>query len=68
MCSAPTVKDLPVNGADLMALGMHPGPAMRQVLEQLLAEMQEDALPPQREPMLQRAREIIHPRTDNQNP
>lgn len=63
-----TVKDLPINGADLMALGMQPGPAMRQVLEQLLAEMQEDALPPQREPMLQRAREIIHPRTDNQNP
>ena len=54
-----TVKDLPVNGADLMALGMQPGPAMRQVLERLLGEMQEDTLPPQREPMLRRAREII---------
>ena len=54
-----TVKDLPVNGADLMALGMQPGPAMRRVLERLLAEMQEETLPAEREPMLVRAREII---------
>ena len=54
-----TVKDLPVNGADLMALGMQPGPAMRHVLEQLLAEMQEETLPAEREPMLARARDII---------
>ena len=59
-----TVKDLPVNGADLMALGMQPGPAMRRVLEQLLQEMQEDSLPPQRDAMLARAREIIMPRPD----
>ena len=54
-----TVKDLPVNGADLMALGMQPGPAMRCVLERLLAEMQEETLPAERDPMLARAREII---------
>ncbi len=54
-----TVKDLPVNGADLMALGMQPGPAMRHVLEQLLQEMQEETLPAERDPMLARAREII---------
>lgn len=54
-----TVKDLPVNGADLMAMGMQPGPGIRQVLEQLLQEMQEDTLSPERDSMLRRAREII---------
>ena len=54
-----TVKDLPVNGADLMNLGMQPGPAMRRVLEQLLQEMQEETLPAERDSMLARAREII---------
>ena len=58
-----TVKDLPVNGADLLALGMQPGPAMRRVLERLLHEMQEDALPAEREPMLRRAAEIIQKNT-----
>lgn len=63
-----TVKDLPVNGADLMALGMKPGPAMRQVLEQLLLELQEETLPAQREPMLARAGEIIATLPPNTNP
>ena len=63
-----TVKDLPVNGADLMALGMKPGPAMRRVLEQLLLELQEETLPAQREPMLARAGEIIATLPPNTNP
>ncbi len=40
-----TVKDLRLNGRDLMAMGMQPGPAMKTVLETLLAEVQEETLP-----------------------
>lgn len=40
-----TVKDLRLNGRDLMAMGMQPGPAMKTVLESLLAEVQEETLP-----------------------
>ena len=39
-----TVKDLRLNGRDLMAMGMQPGPAMKTVLETLLAEVQEETL------------------------
>lgn len=39
-----TVKDLAINGNTLMQLGMKPGPAMKQVLEALLAAVQEEEL------------------------
>ncbi len=39
-----TVKDLALNGRDLMQMGMQPGPAIRQVLEALLEEVQEERL------------------------
>lgn len=39
-----TVKDLAINGNTLMQLGMKPGPAMKQVLETLLAAVQEGEL------------------------
>ncbi len=48
VCAEPhafTVKDLALNGRDLMAMGMQPGPAIRHVLETLLAEVQDERLP-----------------------
>lgn len=60
-----SVKDLQVNGKDLMDLGMRPGPAMRQVLEQLLAEFQEDSLPNTRAALVDRARQIIPTLTED---
>ncbi len=48
VCEEPhafTVKDLALNGRDLMQMGMQPGPAMREVLELLLAEVQDERLP-----------------------
>ncbi len=39
-----TVKDLTLNGRDLMQMGMEPGPGIRRVLETLLAEVQEERL------------------------
>lgn len=47
-----TVKDLAINGRDLMELGFTPGPGIRACLEQLLLAVQDDTLPNQRQPLL----------------
>lgn len=54
-----TVKDLAINGNTLMQLGMSPGPAMRQVLETLLAAVQEGNLKNESETLTTAARKLI---------
>lgn len=53
-----TVKDLRLNGRDLMAMGMQPGPAMKTVLESLLTEVQEETLPNEHAALAARAAEL----------
>ena len=52
------VRDLAVNGADLMALGVSPGPVMGRILSGLLEEVMDDTLPNRREELLRRAAEL----------
>lgn len=51
-----TAKDLAVNGRDLMDIGFVPGPGIRKCLEYLLAAVQEETLPNQKEALLQAAK------------
>ncbi len=51
-----TVKDLAINGKDLIAIGFTPGPDIRKCLEGLLAAVQEDMLPNTRSSLLEAAR------------
>ena len=53
------VKDLAVDGVDLKALGLTPGPAMGRLLSGLLEEVMDEKLPNQREALLRRAAERI---------
>lgn len=39
-----TLKDLAISGNELIALGMKPGPAMKQILDKLLARVQDEAI------------------------
>lgn len=50
-----TVKDLAINGNDLLAIGFAPGPNIRKCLEQLLLAVQGDALPNEKQPLLEAA-------------
>ena len=54
-----TVKDLAINGNTLMQLGMKPGPAMKQILEQLLEAVQNDSLPNTAEALTPAAQRLI---------
>ena len=54
-----TVKDLAIKGADLIALGMRPSRAMGDLLDTLLAEVQDEAVENTREALLARAGELI---------
>ena len=51
-----TVKDLSVNGKDLLALGFEAGPDLGACLEQLLDLVQDEEIPNQREPLLAAAK------------
>ena len=51
-----TLKDLAVNGRDVLALGAAPGPAVGRVLQSLLEQVSEGALPNEREALLSAAR------------
>lgn len=59
MAPAFTVKDLAINGNTLMQLGMKPGPAMKQILEQLLEAVQNDSLPNTAEALTPAAQRLI---------
>lgn len=50
-----TVRDLAINGRDLMELGTRPGRKMGELLERLLDEVQEETLGNTREALLERA-------------
>ncbi|MDD5952842.1 MAG: HD domain-containing protein [Oscillospiraceae bacterium] len=46
------LRDLAVNGKDLLALGIPPGPELGQLLNQLLAAVIDGAVPNEKEPLL----------------
>ena len=50
-----SLKDLAVNGRDLLALGFAPGPKLRLCLETLLAKVQDELLPNKKEALLEAA-------------
>ncbi len=54
-----TIKDLHINGRELMAMGVPAGPEVGRILKALLAEVQEDALANAAEPLAARARELM---------
>ncbi len=56
-----TVKDLAINGRDLMQIGIKPSPAMGELLAALLNEVQEETLPNTRDALLARAQQLITP-------
>ena len=55
-----SVRDLAINGTDLIHLGFAPGPKLGQCLAQLLRLVQEDAVPNEKSALLQKAKDILH--------
>lgn len=53
------LKDLAINGDDLLAMGMAPGPAMGALLNRLLDEVVSDRLPNDREALLAAAGDLL---------
>ena len=54
-----SIRDLAINGKDLLVLGFAPGPDLGDCLAQLLRLVQEDAIPNEKAPLLQKANEIL---------
>ena len=54
-----TIKDLTVDGRDLMALGFAPGPKIGVCLSKLLSLVQDDVLPNEKGPLLAKAKEFL---------
>ena len=54
-----TVKELPVKGTDVMALGIAPGPQVGAYLEGLLTDVLDGRCPPEREKLMKRLKERI---------
>jgi len=54
-----TVKDLAVDGRDLMALGFAPGPIIGTCLNNLLSLVQDDVLPNTKDALLAKASELL---------
>jgi tRNA nucleotidyltransferase (CCA-adding enzyme) len=50
-----SVKDLAINGSDLISLGFTPGPTIRHCLESLLLAIQDETLTNQKEALLEAA-------------
>ena len=55
-----SIKDLAVNGNDLLELGFAPGPSLGECLAQLLRLVQEDAIPNEKSPLLQQAKAFLN--------
>lgn len=53
-----SIRDLAVNGTDLMELGFAPGPKLGRCLAQLLHLVQEDAIPNEKTALLEKAKEL----------
>jgi tRNA nucleotidyltransferase (CCA-adding enzyme) len=54
-----TVKDLAIGGRELIALGIKPSPAMGELLERLLAEVQDEKLENTREALTLRVQHLL---------
>lgn len=54
-----TVKDLAINGRDLIAAGIKPSPAMGRLLDTLLSEVQDETLTNERTALLARVQQLI---------
>lgn len=54
-----SIRDLAINGNDLLELGFAPGPKLGQCLETLLRLVQEDAIPNEKEALLRKAKESL---------
>lgn len=55
-----TLRDLAVNGRDLLELGMSPGPEMKQMLHALLDQVLVEELPNEKESLLAYAQKVAH--------
>lgn len=53
-----SIRDLAVNGNDLLGLGFAPGPSLGKCLETLLRLVQEDAIPNEKTALLEKAKEL----------
>ena len=53
------LKDLAIDGKDLMALGFHPGPELGKCLQALLNQVLDGAISNEKEALLQKAREHL---------
>ena len=54
-----SVKDLAINGSDLLALGFAPGPALGACLEHLLEQVQNELIPNEKDILLQSAKQYM---------
>lgn len=59
-----SVRDLPVKGGDVMALGVPAGPQVGRILEGLLDDVLDGACPPEREALLERLKRLINERKE----
>ena len=59
-----SVRDLPVKGGDVMALGVPAGPQVGRILEGLLDDVLDGACPPEREALLERLKQVINERKE----
>ena len=59
-----SVRDLPVKGGDVMALGVPAGPQVGRILERLLDDVLDGACPPEREALLERLKQLINERKE----
>lgn len=59
-----SVRDLPVKGGDVMALGVPAGPQVGRILEGLLDDVLDGACPPEREVLLERLKQLINERKE----
>ena len=59
-----SVRDLPVKGGDVMALGVPAGPQVGRILDGLLDDVLDGACPPEREALLERLKQLINERKE----
>lgn len=59
-----SVRDLPVKGGDVMALGVPAGPQVGRILEGLLDDVLDGACLPEREALLERLKQLINERKE----
>lgn len=59
-----SVRDLPVKGGDVMALGVPAGPQVGRILEGLLDDVLDGVCPPEREALLERLKQVINERKE----